>query len=129
MILYTYTHMLKSVLHNSGSRQGQETTNSTCHEVMRVHKNEQVLTNKQWLLSCGSYFLSFSPVFLFPPPFFLLSFPSHFCLLPTHPHLFSSFLHFLPHLHLLFLLSSICFRLSYKGCTIKCECNIFTIPG
>ena len=37
--------MLKSVLDNSGNRQGQETANPTCHEAMRVQKNEQVFTN------------------------------------------------------------------------------------
>ena len=37
--------MLKSVLDNSGSRQGQETANPTCHEAMRVQLNEQVFTN------------------------------------------------------------------------------------
>ena len=38
------THMLKSVLDNSGSRQGQETAKPACHEAMTVQKNEQVFT-------------------------------------------------------------------------------------
>ena len=89
---------LKSVLDNSGSRQGQEATNSmcqeatnsTCHEVMRVHKNEHIFTNiinnGYCLKPYGSYFLSFSPVFLFPSPFFFSPFPP-FVFFPP-PHLF-----------------------------------------
>ena len=100
MIFYTCTHKLKSVLDNSGSRQGQEATNSTCHEVMTVHKNEQVFTNKQWLFVsslAGGISSHFPQSFFFLPPFFLLSFPPPpFCLLPSQPpNFFSSFLHFL----------------------------------
>ena len=42
---YTCACMLNSVLDNSGSRQGRETANPTCHEAMRVQQNEQVFTN------------------------------------------------------------------------------------
>ena len=91
---HKYFLYLKSVLDNSGSRQGQEATNSTCqeatistcHEVMRVHKNEQVFTNKQWLLSSAlrELFLLIFPSLSFSSPLFFSPFLT-FCLAPPPP--------------------------------------------
>ena len=128
--IYTCVRMLKSVLDNSGSRQGRETANPTCHEAMRVQKNEQVfkniMTKKTTMAIVSSlvgaissrfpHSFSFLPSFAYllspppPPPFPLLSsptFPPYLSLLLT-PLPFSS-------------LSSLFFRLSYTGSTIKCD--------
>ena len=83
--------MLKSVLDNSGSRQGRDSINPTCHEAMTVQKNVQLLisiTIKKTTLSIVSSLVGpisshfphsffFLPLFFSPfPPFPLLSSPT-----------------------------------------------------
>ena len=83
--------MLKSVFDNSGSIQGRETANPTCHEAMRVQKNEQVFTNiitkkTTMLLSQALWelFPLIFPTLFFPPPFCTLLSPS-FLYFPPPP--------------------------------------------
>ena len=140
LLFYTCARMLKSVLDNSGSRQGQETANPTCYEAMRVQKNEQVFTNiitKKTTMAIvsslvGAISSHFPYSFFHPPPplppffsslLFLLSFSflphlsplfSTLSLLPTHPQ---------PHLPLLFLLSSLFFDLVTRDVQLHVDVN------